>query len=114
MTKNLLLTILFFALTFLAQAQKNYGETVNAFSKAFPYEKIYIPPDKQDINSPIALDYRSTIYWNPSISTDDYGRALVSFPLSEGATTVYVDVQGISDNGQAFHGKMEFTVKSKH
>ncbi|PSL00473.1 MG2 domain-containing protein [Cecembia rubra] len=78
-----------------------------------PTREFYIPPDKQDINSPIALDYRSTIYWNPTISTDDFGRALVSFPLSEGATTVHVDVQGISDSGQAFHGKMEFTVESK-
>jgi hypothetical protein len=46
MTKNLLLTFLFFALTFLAQAQKNYGEIVNSFSHAFPYEKIFLYTDK--------------------------------------------------------------------
>jgi len=76
-----------------------------------PTREFFIPPDKQDINSPISLDFRSTVYWNPSVNIDQYGKALVSFPLSDGATIVHVEVQGISDKGVPFYGTYQIEVR---
>lgn len=79
-----------------------------------PTREFYIPSDKQDVNSPISMDYRSTLYWNPNVLTDKKGQASISFPLSEGATLVHVNVQGISEKGLPFHGTFEFKVQSQH
>lgn len=78
-----------------------------------PVREFHIPSEKQDLNSPIALDFRSTIYWNPLMITDEKGNAKVSFPLSEGVTIVNINLQGISDDGIPFYGSMEFEVKEK-
>ncbi len=44
-------------------------------------------------------DRRSTLYWNPSVGTDDQGEAEVSFFNSDVGTVLQVEVQGISESG---------------
>lgn len=79
-----------------------------------PTREFYIPTHQQDLNSPIAMDYRSTLYWNPTIMTDKNGQASISFPLSEGASLVHVNLQGISEKGLPFHGTFELKVQGQH
>lgn len=44
-------------------------------------------------------DHRATLYWNPSITTDGNGKALVPFFNSDIAKEIQVDVQGLSVYG---------------
>ena len=51
---------------------------------------------QHDYNIP---DYRATIYWNPSITTDENGNAQGEFFNSDSAKQVQVEAEGISTNG---------------
>lgn len=63
-----------------------------------------------DRNEP---DLRSTIYWNPSVTTDANGKATVSFYTADRNTTYRVIAEGISDDGKPGRGTLTFDVDSK-
>lgn len=56
-------------------------------------------------------DLRITLYWNPSVKTNDDGRATVSFYTADRNTTYRAIMEGISDDGKPGRGVMTFTVK---
>lgn len=45
-------------------------------------------------------DRRSTLYWNPSIRTDEEGKATVKFYTSDRYTILHTDIQGMTDDGR--------------
>ncbi|MGI9550065.1 MAG: carboxypeptidase-like regulatory domain-containing protein [Aurantibacter sp.] len=47
----------------------------------------------------IAPDYRATLYWNPSIATDENGSAKIEFFNSDTAKEVQVSIEGLSNYG---------------
>ncbi|AXT18683.1 hypothetical protein D7030_06390 [Flavobacteriaceae bacterium AU392] len=47
----------------------------------------------------IKPDYRTTLYWNPSITTDKNGKASVTFFNSDITENIQIDIQGLSENG---------------
>ena len=55
-------------------------------------------------------DFRSTIFWQPSVKTDATGKATVSFWNSDAKTTVRVNVEGFSNKGRVAVSKFEYTV----
>jgi len=75
-----------------------------------PVRKFYVPNTHTDTPK-VSFDYRSTIYWEPVVQTDANGKAYVEFPLTEGKTTVEMDLQGISKNGEPIRGNYRFEVK---
>nr|WP_321415267.1 carboxypeptidase-like regulatory domain-containing protein [uncultured Allomuricauda sp.] len=62
-------------------------------------KKFYAP--KYDVEQPDdnIPDYRATIYWNPSITTDESGKAQVEFFNSDIAKELQVEIEGLSTNG---------------
>ena len=44
-------------------------------------------------------DFRNTLYWNPSIQTDDQGRGTVRFYASDAVGKYEVRVEGVSESG---------------
>ncbi|MBI5480077.1 MAG: hypothetical protein HY906_14515, partial [Deltaproteobacteria bacterium] len=56
-------------------------------------------------------DFRETIYWNPSVKTDQSGKTKVSFFASDAITSFRVTTEGISSGGLA--GRNETVIKSK-
>lgn len=46
-----------------------------------------------------AADYRATIYWNPSIVTDEKGNAKIEFFNSDTAKEIQVSIEGLSPSG---------------
>jgi hypothetical protein len=88
--------------------------TGNATIKAkgyAPIREFYTPTGIYDINAPIAIDFRSTVYWNPNLVTDNTGKVQIEFPLAEGKPEVFVDLQGISKSGEPIHATYRFKVK---
>ena len=64
-------------------------------SKEF-YHPIYDTPEKKELSGP---DERSTIYWSPSINTNEQGVAQIEFYASDHPGNYHIDIEGISDAG---------------
>jgi hypothetical protein len=74
--------------------------------------EFYTPRDENLTNSPDFSDFRSTLYWNPSIVTDASGKSKIIFPVKPTAgTTVRLVLEGITENGKAIAGSYEYEVK---
>jgi hypothetical protein len=57
-------------------------------------------------------DYRSTIYWNPTVSTDEHGKATFSFTTSDAEGKYLITIEGITKEGDAFRSVKEIVVKN--
>jgi len=75
-------------------------------------QEFYSP--KYNVASSVILpDYRSTLYWEPNITTDQSGRATVSFYTSDIKGKYTVKVEGLSPDGELGDGT--FTInKAAH
>ncbi|HWZ35540.1 MAG TPA: hypothetical protein VNW51_05235, partial [Mucilaginibacter sp.] len=61
--------------------------------------KLFYSP-KYNTDSPVKqLDYRSTVFWEPDITTDQNGRAKVSFYSTDVQSKYTVKIAGIDGNG---------------
>ncbi len=56
------------------------------------------------------IDYRSILYWNPMVATDEYGRARVSFFAADLETQYRVVVEGVNENFEPVRGVYFITV----
>ena len=45
-------------------------------------------------------DYRTTLYWNPSVELDEFGRATVEFYTSDAPAEYLIMVEGVSQQGK--------------
>ncbi len=59
------------------------------------YAPVYGPEEQPEVRS----DFRSTIYWNPTVVTDQKGKAKVTFYNSDELTSFRVTAEGIAING---------------
>ncbi|HWA35774.1 MAG TPA: carboxypeptidase-like regulatory domain-containing protein [Cyclobacteriaceae bacterium] len=50
-------------------------------------------------------DFRSTIYWNPNVVTDQTGRANVTFYSADISTSYRIVVEGVTAMGKPFHAE---------
>ncbi len=50
-------------------------------------------------------DFRRTIYWNPSVRTDDKGRAKIEFYNNSTCKEMYISAEGMSDDGTILVGE---------
>ena len=73
------------------------------------YSPEYTP---ENINSP-RPDYRTTLYWDPDITTK-YGNAVLSFFTSDEQSYYRIIVEGIMDNGAICIGTASFAVNSRN
>ena len=62
-------------------------------------KEFYIP--KYDIKREVhdTPDYRATLYWNPSVTTDKEGNATIEFYNSDTAKEIQLSIEGISSTG---------------
>ena len=45
-------------------------------------------------------DYRTTLYWNPAVVLDEFGRATVEFYTSDAPADYSIMVEGVSQQGK--------------
>ena len=53
-------------------------------------------------------DFRSVLYWNPNVTTDENGEALVDFYTSDEVSNYHITVEGLSSTGQIGTLNQEF------
>ncbi|MGG9963099.1 hypothetical protein [Ferruginibacter sp. SUN106] len=56
-------------------------------------------------------DERTTIHWAPLISTNENGKATISFYNADPKTTVRIDVQGVTNKGNVIVAEKKYTVQ---
>jgi hypothetical protein len=56
-------------------------------------------------------DFRNTLYWNPSVKTDDNGKARIEFWSSDIISDYEINIQGITSEGGLISAKKIIRVK---
>jgi len=83
-----------------------------ALLKGYSKHRVFYTPrynTEESINNLIP-DMRKTIYWNPTIVTDDKGEAIVNYYNADRKTIVNIAVQGMSSAGLYGSTKTSYTV----
>lgn len=93
--------------------EKSKGNAVAEVLGYSPIREFYEPPLIPDINVPFAVDYRSTIYWNPKVETNQEGKTKINFRLTEGSPLVRVILEGLSKEGEPIFGMYTFHVGNR-
>jgi TonB family protein len=88
-----------------------YKHIIEILTKPANFLEVYAEKDYQgcsfNANDRIRDDFRTTIYWNPDVKTNEKGEAEVSFLNNEDETTFRAVAEGISLSGLI--GRSEFT-----
>ncbi len=66
-----------------------------------------IHADKQNLNLP---DFRSTIYWNPTIKIDASGKTIVEFYCSDDLGELSIRIDGLTNTGKPFSNQEKIRV----
>ncbi|MDW7693874.1 hypothetical protein R9C00_03875 [Flammeovirgaceae bacterium SG7u.111] len=78
-----------------------------------PQREFYSPSyNESNLDSRIP-DFRNTLYWNPSVQTDEQGNATISFFTSDDTGNYSISVEGLSEEGVAGTASYEIEVKSR-
>lgn len=93
---------------------------INSYDKSMlrPYKrtgfstsKTFKSPDYSDpYKNSTVPDYRSTIYWNPSVSSDDKNPIQISFFAADSASKYRIVVEGLSSDGKPVRGEKIITI----
>ncbi|MFN0014084.1 MAG: carboxypeptidase regulatory-like domain-containing protein, partial [Saprospiraceae bacterium] len=89
------------------QAEKPVIRT-ERFSRA---REFFVPRHDLQPRPETRTDFRSTIFWNPSVRTDSYGWAQVEFYASDAVTNFRATLEGIADAGVAARAEHKFFVQ---
>lgn len=73
--------------------------------------QFYSPKYDVHKTGPATIDLRSTIYWNPSLSTDKTGKASVEYYNADGRGSYRAVLEGIDKEGNLFRTIYRYTVK---
>lgn len=76
----------------------NRGKGVRAITlDGYSLKKEFFSPDYSIM--PLEPDYRRTLYWNPSVKTDNNGKAKVQFYNNSSCKTMSISAETINSNG---------------
>ncbi|MFT4031578.1 MAG: TonB-dependent receptor plug domain-containing protein [Siphonobacter sp.] len=71
----------------------------------------YVPNYEHPTSMDARPDFRSTVYWNPHVRTDQNGKATLIFFNSDHTTTLRANLEGVTNEGLVGAGKMSYTVQ---
>jgi uncharacterized protein YfaS (alpha-2-macroglobulin family) len=72
--------------------------------------KTFYAPTYLLANERLKKDVRTTIFWEPTITTNQQGEATLSFYNADPASTIKISAQGIAEKG-LFTGGTTYNVK---
>ena len=102
----------------IEQRFKGYGKLDDIQTDVYPsggYQEpvaFYSPKyDKGNKDNALIPDFRSTLYWNPSLQTDSSGECYFLFYSADKATTYKVVIEGLTEEGEMVYETREFEIK---
>ena len=92
---------------------KDNADGITVFSRmGYNSEReFYAPKYNEDRPEFVRPDYRSTVYWNPVVKTDENGKAKISFFNTDAETEVRISMEGLSNSGIPAAAKTSYFVK---
>ena len=60
----------------------------------------FYSPDYSECTMPDTIDYRRTLYWEPDVWTDNFGRASISFYNNSRTTKLHIRAEGFTRYGE--------------
>jgi hypothetical protein len=72
--------------------------SVKGLNKSIPF---HAPMHNTSANQRIP-DFRSTLYWNPSVTTNSRGEGTISFSASDDVSNFLIQIQGMTSDGRPF------------
>lgn len=89
------------------------GESLDILNTTLPgyYQarEFYIPPFQDKMGS--KQDLRTTIFWAPSLKTNEQGEVKVSFLNADPQATISIRAEGITEKGMPVTGSAQYQVK---
>lgn len=104
-----------FGIVIVESKQGNLREPLTSDNKRI--NGLQLPVSFKGINpgkmNPGVPEFRSTIYWNPSIKTDELGTANIEFNVSDDVGIINVRIDGITNSLQPFSATTALKVEIK-
>ncbi len=89
-------------------AHNFYGSASNSFDSSATF---YAPIYEGERLSEERTDFRSTIYWNPVVQTDENGEATLEFYNSDALTSFKITAEGVGYNGLLGRTELDYSTK---
>ncbi|MFB6320753.1 MG2 domain-containing protein [Saccharicrinis sp. FJH54] len=89
-------------------SQVHYKGILKMKITGYSKTKEFYSPDYADPTTKIKTDERTTLYWNPSFTTDEFGKATVEFYNSDIGHEFRADVAGLSVEGIPGNARIKF------
>lgn len=80
-------------------------------TKGYAVYRTFYAPDYSRPSQGLMPDWRSTIYWQPDITTDDDGKATIKFYNADNAARYNIVIEGFSANGKLGRAVYSYEVK---
>ena len=61
----------------------------------------FVSPRNKDSQPVVTSDYRRTLYWSPTVQTDNDGNAVIEFYNNSSCSKVLISAEGITSDGRA-------------
>lgn len=94
-------------IVYVQTKKQDTSERLRAVNSIVPIQGLNKPVDKKwpiyggEVNWRMP-DFRSSVYWNPSVKADATGEATVAFFLGDDVGPVEISVQGFTEDGRPF------------
>jgi hypothetical protein len=85
------------------------SKLVDGLNKSLAFNTHDLPPAPRHSKP----DFRTTIYWNPSVKTDSAGKATAAFFCTDDVGKLKVRIDGITIDGQPFSSALTLEVKPR-
>jgi len=92
----------------LSEASRRAHVPAERFVRA---REFYVPQYTSQEQPEERTDFRTTIYWNPAVRTDEQGKTQVEFYASDAVTNFRATLEGIADAGVAGRAEHKFFVQ---
>lgn len=73
--------------------------------------KFYEPNYKSTNSEEKIPDFRTTLFWKPTLKLDKNGKARISFYAADASTTYKVEIEGVTLDGYPIKNKAFFDVE---
>lgn len=87
------------------------GQLVRMLDGYAKVREFYSPDYSVDAPDNLRPDYRSTLYWNPHVQTDENGKARVTFYNTDHATQIQAQLEGACSDGRVGATKVSYRVQ---
>lgn len=102
-------------IVYVQTKKKEIAEQLRRENSITPIQGLNKPIARKNLsyegtNDPRKPDFRSTVYWDPSVKTDASGEATIGFYVGDDVGPIQIRINGFTEDGRPFSAVHELTV----